>query len=108
MNINQIRNVTKQEYIDEAITVLHSARFCRHAAEEFRVKIAKKHGDNGFPNRYPISGGICDHWPQADKDAVVSLVHRSQDYTDKANRLWKLSGKRQVTFNRCRDEINGC
>jgi hypothetical protein len=63
---------------------LHIANAIAHQniAARLRHHLSAQLGDNGWPNRYPISGGICNHWPEWAKDAVVASVHKAQAELD--------------------------
>lgn len=67
-------------------------------AREVREAIAKQSGDNGGVNRFPISGGICEHWDQWQKDAVIECVVAANEATDRALACHKRAGRRVSTF----------
>ena len=65
-----------------------------------REQLAKQFGDNGFPNRFPISGGICDHWNCKLADELISIVHLKQDLADESLEHWKRAGRRANTWRK--------
>ena len=67
-------------------------------ASELRETIAQQSGDNGGVNRFPISGGICEHWHEFQKDAVCECVRAANEATDQALKCHKRAGRRTSTF----------
>lgn len=77
---------------------LHHAHQCRIFAVMHRQDAQRTYGDAGEPNRTPISGGICDHWPEDIKNLVVSYVRLHQAHRDLALSWHRYAGKRRETF----------
>jgi hypothetical protein len=73
-------------------------------ASTLRSHISKQFGDNGGMNRYPVSGGICNHWPEWAKDAVVASVHKAQAELDNSLTKHKQIGRHLDTWIRIRNE----
>lgn len=77
---------------------LHLAHQCRIFAVMHRQDAQRTYGDAGEPNRTPISGGICDHWPEEIKDLVVAYDRLHQAHRDLALSWHRYAGKRRETF----------
>ena len=86
--------------------ILSHTKHLRKAVESLRELFTQEYGCNDFPNRFPISGGICDHWPKYAKKEVIDLLRHQQRLDSESLALWKLSGKRAHTWRRMRDEMN--
>ena len=92
------QNVTPHVCIIARDQALHNAITCRTFANLHREAIAKAHGDKATLNRFPISGGICEHWTRAEKDLVIAYVHLAQAHTALALAWHLYAGKRAHTF----------
>jgi hypothetical protein len=77
---------------------LHLAHQCRIFAAMHRRDAQRTHGDAGEPNRTPISGGICDHWPEEIKNLVTAYVRLYQSHENLALSWHRYAGKRRETF----------
>lgn len=87
-----------------AITELQAAKRHYMVASRMRELLSEQWGDNGSPNRYPVSGGICEQWPREQANEVVEYVHKAQACTDEALRIWtKEGGMRTHTFRKARE-----
>jgi hypothetical protein len=91
----------------KAQALLEAALNWSRFAQALRERYSQEHGDNGFPNRYPISGGICEHWPRICKDNVVKALRAREDLIDRSLEAWRASGRRRSTWLRLKDSILG-
>lgn len=92
--------MTSEEYLKRA---LDWSRFAIALREDY----AQTYGDNGGINRFPISGGICDHWPRNKKDNVIKAVRHRQKLIDLSLKAWKAIGRRRITWLRLKYEVMG-
>lgn len=85
---------------------LHLANAVAHQdiASKLRANLSKQLGDNGGMNRYPVSGGICNHWPEWAKDAVTASVHKAQAEMELSLTKHKQCGRRLDTWLRMKTE----
>lgn len=74
---------------------------------ETRIYCAETWKANEGPNRFPISGGICAHWPESVKEAVTSLVHEAAQLLQESYDTWRASGKRRETWLAKKEQIMG-
>lgn len=58
-------------------------------------------------NRFPISGGICEYWPESAKEAVLGLVEDAQGTLQLSLDLWRASGHRRSTWLAEKERILG-
>ena len=93
--------------VEDAKFMLREAKHHQEIAWKLREEFAKEFGDAGFPNRFPISGGICGHWPEEAKDAVAVRCYSFNRAVDGSFRLWGIAGKRRSTWLKARNEILG-
>lgn len=77
---------------------LHLAHQCKVFAAMHRQDAQRTHNDAGEPNRTPVSGGVCDHWPEEVKDLVTAYVRLHQAHKDLALAWHQYAGKRRETF----------
>jgi len=70
------------------------------AASALREELAVKHGCGEYPNRLPVSGGICQHWPRREADKVCVLVRNAQESVELARKAWRKAGRQDRTFRR--------
>lgn len=77
---------------------LHLAHQCKVFAALTRQDAQRTHGDAGQPMPTPISGGICDHWPEDAKNLVTAYVRLHQAHKDLALAWHRYAGKRRETF----------
>lgn len=68
------------------------------AATAKREELAALHGCGDFPNRFPVSGGICQHWPHAEADKVCAHVRNAQESIENARKAWRKAGRHAHTF----------
>lgn len=90
-----------------AIAALHCCSASRNALHNLREAIASKEGCGKGPNRFPISGGICEHWSEQAKQNVLLLVNEAQTQLERSFDLWKLSGRRRETWLAKKEETLG-
>ena len=95
-----------------ALALLRHAKGLSNAAHETRLwcqKAFKHLGPTASDplNPFPISGGICSHWPQSAKDAVVSLVREAQNAFDTSFDEWKKAGNRRSTWIHQKENVFG-
>lgn len=94
------RKCTRADLRAACLRHLADARMYRTAAADARERCATEFGASPWPNRFPISGGVCEHWPAPSKDAVLSLVRRAQGSVDDALICHIDSGRHSRTFRR--------
>ena len=90
----------RDEWQAFAIECMSLAKGEQMQAARERKRIAAIHGSDPAPNRFPISGGICDHWPQEEKDKVLAHVETAQDLLQASYDAWRYAGKRRETWLR--------
>ena len=90
----------KTEHIKARDQLLARAREMRMRAGQARARARETYGANPEPNPFPVSGGICDHWPREVSDEIVGYVHAKQDAVAAALVQHKKAGLREVTFRR--------
>lgn len=77
---------------------LANARACLIFERKARAAAANEYGDAGGINPFPVSGGICNHWPQEVADTVIEPLHLKQDWLSAALAWHCLAGCRSATF----------
>jgi hypothetical protein len=90
--------LTKLRLANQSLELLRQRKFWQEQASRVRALISKQSGDNGQPNPYPISGGICEHWKPFQKDAVLYCVEQQNRCTNEALECHRKSGRRDHTF----------
>jgi len=90
-----------------AIDLLNQVALLTTITNGRRKIISAQYGNEGGLNPYPISGGICEHWPRDMKDWVTQGVIAAQEYIEESLDLWKQSGKQRATWLRKKNEILG-
>jgi hypothetical protein len=90
-------------FLIKSESLLHHARSLSTATSTIRKCFADQFGDAGGLNRFPISGGICEHWPEWAKNEVVQSVHEFQDALDESLKLWLACGRRAYTWRKLKD-----
>ena len=96
--------MTAEEYLERALD------WSRHAIalrNEYGEKYGDSTGTHGKFNRFPLSGGICEHWPRDKKDNVLRAVCTRQNMIEESLDAWKATGRRRVTWLRLKDQILG-
>ena len=63
-----------------------------------RSRIGRDFGTNEGMNKYPISGGICEHWPKCKKEELLEVVHAKQDAMNQSLEHWIKAGKQAKTW----------
>jgi hypothetical protein len=90
--------LNKAESLEQRDLALAKAREARMQWGRSRASARKTYGDAGGLNPTPISGGLCDHWPEETKDFVRNWIIEKQDQIDLALQYHKQAGKRSSTF----------
>lgn len=90
-----------------SLALLRNAKSLSDAASETREHFAKIWKACEGYNRFPISGGICAHWPEGAKDAVTSLAREANAALDESFREWKAAGRRRDTWMREKEAVFG-
>lgn len=67
-------------------------------ASAARNHFAKLFGDSGFPNRFPVCGGVCPHWPGKARDRVRELVQLASNAREESLAAWIAAGKQSRTW----------
>ena len=96
----------RDKFAQKAIDLLRAENSLHDRAQEERERIAAAYGDNGSPIRFRVSGGICEHWPNNEKDAVRFFVQEANKVQDESFDLWKKAGRRAHTWRTQRKEIS--
>jgi hypothetical protein len=96
--------MTAEEFLERAMD------WSRHAIA-LREAYAETYGDNssthGHFNRFPISGGVCDHWPRQKKDNVAKALRKRHQMITDSLEAWKETGRRRVTWLRLKEKMMG-
>jgi hypothetical protein len=92
-------------FLIKSESLLHHAKSLSNALSTLRKCFGDQFGDSGGLNRFPISGGICEHWPEWAKKEVIDLVHEYQSTLDESVRHWFDCGKRLHTWRELKDSI---
>lgn len=103
-NMNYLAKITAKR---KSTALLRYAKELGAIASQLRLLAGKQNGDNGPPNRYPVSGGICDHWPEFAKGEVTKVCREWSATLDESLRLWRLSGCRLATWVAEKEAILG-
>jgi len=82
----------------QAIYLMGAAKECDNQASKERERIAKTYGAGQFPNRYPITGGLCEHWPEEEKKIIRQYNTFKSEMIDQSFDLWKKAGRRSHTW----------
>jgi len=85
------------EYI-KSISCLSLANDLQDLEGITRSRIGRDFGTNEGINKYPISGGICDHWPECKKREMLEVVHAKQEALEDSLSHWRASGKQARTW----------
>ena len=94
------RVMTAEEYLERAMD------WSRHAIA-LRKEYSQKYGDNGGINPFPISGGVCEHWPRQKKDNVAEALRKRHEMITDSLEAWKATGRRRVTWLRLKEKMMG-
>lgn len=97
----------RDKFAQESIDLIRTANKLHDKAQQERERIAAAFGDNGSPVRFRVSGGICEHWPDNEKDVIRSIVQEAYKATDQSFDLWRKAGRRSHTWRTQRREIFG-
>ena len=92
-------------FLIKSESLLHHAKNLSNASSTLRKCFADQFGDAGGLNRFPISGGICEHWPEWAKNEVVQSVHEYQSTLDESLKYWLDCGRRAYTWRKLKDSI---
>ena len=92
--------MTAEEYLERALD------WSRHAIA-LREEYSQKYGNMGGLNPHPISGGVCDHWPNDKKDNIREALRKRYVLIDASLYAWKCIGRRRSTWLRKKNEIMG-
>jgi hypothetical protein len=96
--------MTAEEYLERALD------WSRHAIA-LREEYAEKFGDNkethGSFNRFPISGGVCDHWPRDKKDNVAEALRHLHELISASLQAWRDTGRKRSTWLRMKEKAMG-
>ena len=99
----------KYTYTQKIVFLIKSESLLRHAKNlsgacfTLRKSFSKQFGDAGGLNPFPISGGICEHWPEWAKNEVVQSVHEYQSTLDESLKYWIACGRRVYTWRKLKD-----
>lgn len=91
----------------KSLALLRYAKELGHTASTLRQFASVRYGDKGEPNPRPISGGLCDHWPQVVKDEIAVVCRQWSAALDESHRLWKSASKHHQTWMRAKESILG-
>jgi hypothetical protein len=93
-------NTHTQKQIDyrKSMAYLNLSIDLENLENETRKRIGLDFGKCEGMNPFPVSGGICDHWPQSKKDELIEVVHAKQDAWDDSLKHWLMSGKQAKTW----------
>jgi hypothetical protein len=97
----------KQKHEQRAIQLLLTAEGLQKVANDTRELYAKAYGCGEWPNRFPISGGVCENWPRAAKDGVTTLLRHASELVSESLDQWRMAGKRRATWLRLKNKIIG-
>jgi len=107
MTTKKPTNSIKLEFFTKSLHKLQRASDWQRFASALRDCYAKEFGCNDGLNRFPISGGICEHWPRSKKDNVIKAVKKQYQFMDESVWHWKRAGKTLVTWRRVKNQILG-
>ena len=72
--------------------------YAKKDASKLREAAGQKYGKNDSPNNYPISGGICEHWPREVSDEICRKEQDANAWAGLAFAWHLYQGKRHHTF----------
>ena len=90
-----------------SIALLHYAKALQAACHGTRDYVGKLHGTCSPPNRFPVSGGICNHWPETSKNAISDLSREGSKVLDESLDCWRAAGRRRDTWLDMKTEVLG-
>jgi len=93
MNYLHLTSLYEQSKVNLQAAVGHFA-----IASQLRSLAGKQLGDSGEPCRYPISGGVCAHWPDWASLAIRERVAEAQRYLDLSLAQHLACGRRRHTW----------
>lgn len=84
--------------MDERNLAQANARECIRRARRARADARRTYGDRGEPNPCPVSGGLCDHWPEPVKNEIAGFEMLAVRWDDTARAHHRAAGKRRSTY----------
>lgn len=90
--------ICRETLADYSRFLMDLAKRRESEASAAREHFAKLFGDSGFPNRFPVSGGVCLHWPSKVRDRVRELVRLASDAREESLAAWLAAGKQSRTW----------
>ena len=91
----------------KSLALLRFAKELGTTASVLRGLAGGQYGDKGLPNRYPVSGGLCNHWPEAVKMEITKVCREWSASLDESLRVWKMAGCRLATWKAEKESILG-
>lgn len=92
-DIDRTANPLDQRNIAQA-----NARESIRRARRARADARRTYGDRGEPNPCPVSGGLCDHWPEPVKNEIAGFETLAVRWDDTARAYHRAAGKRRSTY----------
>jgi hypothetical protein len=103
----QVMTESQYEKLSNQLLDLHEAQL--EALRIYRQTVVTQYGSKPWPNRFPLSGGVCAHWPQSTNQAIRKAGKAANDTLESSLHTWKLAGKQTRTwrgggkFSLCQD-----
>ena len=90
--------------IVESKSLLQHAKSMQDGITLVRKCFSKQFGSHDGPNRYPVSGGVCEHWPDWAKNETHEYVRQFQVILDESLKLWQAGGKKSNTWVKLKNQ----
>ena len=100
----------KKSYTSKIMAIVESKSLLQHAKlmqdgiTLVRKCFSKQFGSHDGPNRYPVSGGVCEHWPDWAKIETQEYVRQFQVILEESLKLWQAGGKKSHTWVKLKNE----
>lgn len=98
-------------YSSKQTAALRAEMLLQNAAEiqahvgNLRDQFAKQFGACEGLNRFPISGGICEHWPEWAQIEIINLVRETSELLMASLSYWSYAGRRRSTWTVRKNQI---
>ena len=92
--------MTKSQYVrlSNQLLDLHEAQL--EALRIYRETVVTQYGSAPWPIRFPLSGGVCAHWPMSTRQAIRKAGRIANDSLESSLQAWKLAGRQARTWKK--------
>jgi len=85
-------------------SLLQHAKMLQEGITLVRESFSNQFGNSGDLNRYPVAGGICEHWPDWAKDESRENNRQFHAALDESLKLWQAGGKKSHTWMKLKNQ----